>query len=66
MKEAHLGARSVRRDFFQKMKPTDISHSTHTVEKTKVLYGPEKVIDIALQFASNAEDKIDANCLQNP
>jgi hypothetical protein len=33
--------------------------STHTVERTKVLHGTEKVIDIALQFASNAEDKID-------
>ena len=31
-----------------------------SVKKTKVLQGPEKVIDIALQFTSNAENKIDA------
>jgi signal transduction histidine kinase len=38
----------------------DDSISTHTVEGTKVLHGPDKVIDIALQFAFNAKDKIDA------
>jgi two-component system, OmpR family, sensor histidine kinase VicK len=32
----------------------------NSVKKTKVFHGPEKVIDIALQFASNAENKIDA------
>lgn len=32
----------------------------NSVKKTKVLHGPEKVIDIALQFTSNAENKIDA------
>ena len=31
-----------------------------SVKKTKVLHGPEKVIDIALQFTSNVENKIDA------
>jgi hypothetical protein len=30
------------------------------IKKTKVLQGPEKVIDISLQFTSNAENKIDA------
>jgi two-component system, OmpR family, sensor histidine kinase VicK len=38
----------------------DDNISIHSVEKTNVLHGPEKVIGIALQFASNAEDKIDA------
>ena len=38
----------------------DDNISTNTVERTKVLHGPEKVIDVALQFTSNAEDKIDA------
>jgi two-component system, OmpR family, sensor histidine kinase VicK len=32
----------------------------NSVKNTKVLQGPEKVIDIALQFTSNAENKIDA------
>jgi hypothetical protein len=32
----------------------------NSVKKTKILHGPEKVIDIALQFAFNAENKIDA------
>jgi two-component system, OmpR family, sensor histidine kinase VicK len=32
----------------------------NSVKKTKVFHGPEKVIDIALQFTSNAENKIDA------
>jgi hypothetical protein len=32
----------------------------NSVKKTKILHGPEKVIDIALQFASNAKNKIDA------
>jgi two-component system, OmpR family, sensor histidine kinase VicK len=31
-----------------------------SIKKTKVLQGPEKVIDISLQFTSNAENKIDA------
>jgi signal transduction histidine kinase len=31
-----------------------------SIKKTKVLQGPGKVIDIALQFTSNAENKIDA------
>ena len=30
------------------------------IKKTKVLQGPEKVLDIALQFTSHAENKIDA------
>ena len=32
----------------------------NSVKNTKVLQGPEKVIEIALQFTSNAENKIDA------
>jgi two-component system sensor histidine kinase VicK len=32
----------------------------NSVKNTKVLQGPEKVMDIALQFTSNAENKIDA------
>ena len=32
----------------------------NSAKNTKVLQGPEKVIDIALQFTSNAENKIDA------
>jgi two-component system sensor histidine kinase VicK len=32
----------------------------NSVKKTKVLHGPEKVIDTALQFTSNVENKIDA------
>ena len=35
-------------------------NSSHHFEKTKVLYGSEKVIDTALQFTSNANNKIDA------
>jgi two-component system, OmpR family, sensor histidine kinase VicK len=34
--------------------------SSHHSEKTKVLYGSDKVIDTALQFTSNAGNKIDA------
>lgn len=36
------------------------NNSSHHFEKTKVLYGSEKVIDTALQFTSNANNKIDA------
>jgi len=37
------------------------SNSTaNNSQKTKVLHSPEKVIDTALQFASNAKNKIDA------
>jgi hypothetical protein len=33
---------------------------SHRSEKTKVLYGSDKVIDTALQFTSSARNKIDA------
>jgi two-component system, OmpR family, sensor histidine kinase VicK len=36
------------------------NNSANYFEKTKILYGSHRVIDIAIQFASNAEVKIDA------
>jgi signal transduction histidine kinase len=36
------------------------NNSGNSFEKTKVSYGSNKVIDMALQFASNAKNKIDA------
>jgi two-component system, OmpR family, sensor histidine kinase VicK len=35
-------------------------NSSHHFEETKVLYGSDRVIDTALQFTSNASNKIDA------
>ena len=42
------------------MTTTVITAMPTGVKKTKVLQGPEKVLDIALQFTSHAENKIDA------
>jgi nitrogen-specific signal transduction histidine kinase len=39
---------------------SNTNNSSNHSEKTKVLYGSDKVIDIALQFTSNARNKIDA------
>jgi two-component system, OmpR family, sensor histidine kinase VicK len=36
------------------------NNSANYFEKTKILYGSHGVIDMAIQFASNAENKIDA------
>ncbi|MGA9296668.1 MAG: HAMP domain-containing sensor histidine kinase [Nitrososphaeraceae archaeon] len=36
------------------------NNSANYFEKTKILYGSHRVIDMAIQFASNAEVKIDA------
>jgi two-component system sensor histidine kinase VicK len=36
------------------------NNSANYFEKTKILYGSHRVIDMAIQFASNAENKIDA------
>jgi two-component system, OmpR family, sensor histidine kinase VicK len=36
------------------------NNSANYFEKTKILYGSHRVIDMAIQFASNAEIKIDA------
>ena len=42
------------------MTTTVITVNANGVKNTRVLQGPEKVIDIALQFTSHAENKIDA------
>ena len=39
---------------------SNTNNSSNHSEKTKILYGSDKVIDTALQFTSNARNKIDA------
>jgi two-component system sensor histidine kinase VicK len=38
----------------------DSYNNNNTIEKTKILYGCDKVINAALQFVSNTQNKIDA------
>ena len=52
--------KSVTSSFTHHLDNNNYNNSGNNFEKTKVLYGSNNVVDMALQFASNAKNRIDA------